>query len=194
MNILIPLIVLVLLGVLYAGSLHNPSQRLMVVLVVLSLIFIICYFNLKSTDGFMALPGYAPLDYTMGKCAGTRQPIDLAQKIGPAGSYDGLVLDWEWKTKPLVNDVVIFSDVGDAVKLTQDPASKNFPTVDGQPGSPKHLFMLAKNQVSWDCCPSPFGSDGMGGQGCVCLSKEQLNMFRTRGSNRGNPPDIYPGI
>ena len=67
--------------------------------------------------------------------------------------------------------------------------SENYPSVDGQPGSPKSLFMLKNNQVSWDCCPSTFSSD----MGCVCPSAEQLKLFGHRGDNLTSPQE-YPGI
>lgn len=42
------------------------------------------------------------------------------------------------------------------------------------------LFSLANNRMSADCCPSPFSGD----LGCVCLTKDQVDLFASRGGNR----------
>ena len=117
--------------------------------------------------------------------------MDINSQISSTGTYDGIVLPNKLVSAPLLNKVFINSPVGDDIQLTQDPASKNFPTVDGQPDSDKHLFMLANNIVSWDCCPSQFGTDSS--RGCVCLSKEQLDLFRRRGANKQKMAE-YPDM
>jgi len=195
MNLLLPLIVLIILAVLWAGSVENPRKRLCIVVSVLILILLLCWLQtgLQNMLEPFSLSGYAPLTYklqvdngnpmSMGpkSCDGYNY-MDINSQISSTGTYDGIVLPNKLVSAPLLNKVFINSPVGDDIQLTQDPASKNFPTVDGQPNSDKHLFMLANNIVSWDCCPSQFGTDSS--RGCVCLSKEQLDLFRRRGANK----------
>jgi hypothetical protein len=49
--------------------------------------------------------------------------------------------------------------------------------VDGKPGSPKSMFILANNAMSLDCF------------GCVCLTPEQKDMMGHRGGNRNAPSE-----
>ena len=204
MNLLLPLIVLIILAVLWAGSVENPKKRLCIVVCVLILILLLCWLQtgLQNMLEPFSLSGYAPLTYklrvddgnpmSMGpkSCDGYNY-MDINSQISSTGTYDGIVLPNKLVSAPLLNKVFINSPVGDDIQLTQDPASKNFPTVDGQPNSDKHLFMLANNIVSWDCCPSQFGTDSS--RGCVCLSKEQLDLFRRRGANKQNMVE-YPDM
>ena len=186
-----------MIGVIYAGMQKESSKRLVTILVVLLMIILVCYLQLRAET----FTGYAPIDYLMGRISGNSGNVDsvdgyryadINQNISPLNNYDGLVLKSKLTTNPLIKNPVIFSPVGDGVVLTEDPASKNFPTVDGQKGSPKHLFMFANNQVSWDCCGSSnITSDGLGGRGCVCYSPEQIRMFQGRGMNKTNPVE-YP--
>jgi len=195
MNLLLPLIVLIILALLWAGSVENPKKRLCIIVSVLILILLLCWLQTGAQNMLepFSLSGYAPLSYklrvdngnpmSMGpkSCDGYNY-MDINSQISSTGTYDGIVLPNKLASAPLLNKVFINSPVGDDIQLTQDPASKNFPTVDGQPNSDKHLFMLANNIVSWDCCPSQFGTDSS--RGCVCLSKEQLDLFRRRGANK----------
>jgi hypothetical protein len=195
-SVLLTLIIVLMIAVVYAGM-QKSSKRLVTILVVLLTIMLICYFQLRSEP----FNGYAPVDYLMGRIAGNSGNVDsvdgyryadINQNISPLNNYDGLVLKSKLVTKSLISKPVIFSPVGDGVILTEDPASKNFPTVDGQLGSPKHLFTFANNQVSWDCCGSSnITSDGLGGKGCVCYSPNQIRMFQGRGMNKTNPVE-YP--
>ena len=79
----------------------------------------------------------------------------------------------------LQQNVIIHSPVGEKNQLTQDMTSDNFPTVDGQKGSDRHMFMFAKNQCHPDCCPGTYSCD----KGCLCITKQQKNMLQSRGSN-----------
>lgn len=204
MNLLLPLIVLIILALLWAGSVENAKKRLCIVICVLILILLLCWLQSGSQNMLepFSLSGYAPLTYklrvddgnpmSMGpkSCDGYNY-MDINSQISSTGTYDGIVLPNKLASAPLLNKVFINSPVGDDIQLTQDPASKNFPTVDGQPNSDKHLFMLANNIVSWDCCPSQFGTDSS--RGCVCLSPEQLDLFRRRGANKQKMVE-YPDI
>jgi len=208
MNMFLPLIILVILGCVYAGSLKDPKSRLSVVVCVLLLILLLCYFQMvtKGREGFNSLSGYAPLDYKMlnggnggnvgidgqdsNVDCGKYNYGDINSQIGPSGTYDGLLLKSKIATRPVINDVTIFNNVGDGYVLKDAMNSENFPSIDGRPGSPKSMFVLKNNAVSWDCCPSTFGA---GMNGCVCPSEEQLNMFAGRSGNRTSPVE-YPGM
>ncbi len=197
MNYLLPILILIILALIYAGSLQKPRTRLMVVSVVLVLILLLCWMQLRgNNESFMNFSGYAPLSYNMriqgaDGCNSGKKAYDYAainQQVGNAG-YDGLRLKSELVTKPLLSDVTIFSPVGDGTILRDAMNSDRFPNIDGTPNSPKSMFVLKNSQVSWDCCPSIHSSD----MGCVCTSKEQLDMFAGRGKNKTMPVE-YPGI
>jgi hypothetical protein len=155
---------------------------------------------MQMGSGKEGFGGYAPLGYNMriagadgsSSGCGGYDYAGINAKVGNAG-YDGIRLKSELVTKPLLNDVTIFSPVGDGYKLGEAMNSELFPNIDGTPNSPKSMFVLKNAQVSWDCCPSVFGSDGLGGRGCPCVSKEQLDMFAGRGKNR-TAPDTYPSM
>ena len=222
MNILLPLIVLVILAVLYAGTVNNARTRLYVVIGVLVIVFGLCWLELRSNglggmewmrEGFVSassagagsgLAGYAPLDYTMrttdnnpnlaGSASSTPGGCDgynyqnLNSLISPIGSYDGIRLPNKIDTAPLMGKVFITSPVGDDIQLTEDPASKNFPTVDGTPNGEKHLFVFANNNFG-GTCHSQYSTD----RGQICISPEQVNMFMGRGKNL-TPPQEYPSM
>ena len=199
MNILLPLIILVLLGCIYAGSLKTPRSRLCVVMCVLLMILVLCYVQMKGNhEGFSG--GYAPLDYIMsngryGKECNTSKEgsisyADINSKIGPGGSYDGVILKSQLVTKPINDKNVIWSPVGDGYVIKDALSSENYPTVDGNPGSPKSMFMFKNNEISWDCEGSTNIYTDMGP---VCYSPEQVKLFQSRGRNL-SPPQEYPGI
>jgi len=210
MNILLPLIILVILAVLYAGTVNNARTRLYVVIIVLVIVFGLCWLELSSNtsklarlyEGFSGLSGYAPLDYKMrlmennpnlsgsavstpGGCDGYNYQ-NLNSLLSPLGTYDGIRLPSVIDTAPLMGKVFITSPVGDDIQLTEDLSSKNFPNVDGTPNSPKHLFVLANNNYGGACHSQYSTSTGQ-----VCISPEQLNMFQGRGKNL-TPPQEYP--
>jgi hypothetical protein len=196
MDILLPLIVLVILAVIYAGSLNNSRHRLYVVIGVLILILVLCWLQLRSDmfyEGF-ELNGYAPLGYKLrvndgsaGGCDGYNY-MNVNNQLSPLGTYDGIYLPSKIDTAPLMNKVFLTSPVGDDIQLTQDPSSKNFPTVDGTANSDKHLFVFANNNFG-GACHSQYSTD----RGQVCISPEQVNMFMSRGKNL-TPPQEYPSM
>ena len=213
----LPLIILVILGCVFAGSLKTSKSRLTVVVCILCIILILCYIQMsskgknkgigKSKEGFEnSLSGYAPLDYKMTNGGsggnigidgqdsnvncGRYNYGDINSQIGTSGTYDGIRLKSNIATNPLINDVTIFNNVGDGYVLKDAMNSQDFPTIDGQPNSPKSMFVLKNNAVSWDCCPSTFGA---GMNGCVCPSKEQLAMFSGRSGNKTLPVE-YPSM
>jgi hypothetical protein len=183
MNCFLPLIILIILGCIYAGSFKTSTSRLNVIVCMLTFILAICYFQLNN-EGFTGYTSYAPLNYVLKNsnntnCGGLNYN-NINNQISSTGTYDGIKLKSQSVTKPLVNPVTIFSPVGDSIKLSQPLGNKMYPTVDGQPGSPKHLFSFAYNNVSPDCCGHSNLSSDMG---CVCYSQEQLKRIRNRGSN-----------
>ena len=208
MNMLLPLLILVILGCIYAGSLKSAKSRLTVVVSILVIILSLCYIQMsyKNKETFSGLNGYSPLGYFMTNGGsggnvgidgqnsnvdcGRYNYGDINSQIGPTGTYDGLRFKSTLATNPLINDVTIFNNVGDGYILKDAMNSQNFPSIDGQIDSPKSMFVLKNNAVSWDCCPSTFGA---GMNGCVCTSKEQLDMFAGRSGNRTIPVE-YPGI
>jgi len=193
----LPLIVLIILGCVYAGSLKSPQSRLTAVVVILTLILIICYIQMisKNKELFAGFTGYAPVKYVMHNAGSDKSAGcdgynygDINNQIGPLGSYDGIRLKSEIATKPLISDVTIFNNVGDGYILKDSMNSESYPLIDGQKGSPRSMFVLKNNAVSWDCCPSTFGA---GMNGCVCPSKEQIAMFSGRNGNKTRPVE-YP--
>jgi len=204
MNILLPLIILVILAVLYAGTVNNASTRLYIVVAVLAIVLLLCWLELRNSpknilglnlEGFS---GYAPLGYTMrlendskntvGKGCDGYNYMDVNSQRSPLGTYDGIRLPSKINTAPLMNKVFINSPVGDDIQLTQDPASKYFPSVDGTPNGDKHLFVFAKNNYGGSCHSQYSTSTGQ-----LCISPEQLNMFMGRGKNLTAPQE-YPNL
>ena len=191
---LLSLIILVILGCIYAGSLKTSSKRLTVVVCMLILILFLCYLQLNTKDGFTGALGYAPVNYklTNGNCSNNNfNYADINSQISSTGTYDGIKLKSHMVTSPLIDPVTIFSPVGDGVKLTQPLGNQMYPTVDGTPNGKKFLFTFAHNVSSPKCCGS---SGGMSSDmGCVCYSPEQLKMFGHRAGNLTEPVE-YPGI
>ena len=200
MNLLLPLIVLVILAVLYAGSLNNPRTRLIIVVVILGIVLVLCWLELRSPklEGFSGVSGYAPLNYIMRVDDGVGASSDSSydginymnfnSQISPLGTYDGIRLPSKIDTAPLMNKVFITSPVGDDIQLTEDPSSKNFPSIDGTPNGEKHLFLFAKNNYG-GTCHSQYSSD----RGMVCVSPEQVKLLQGRAGNLTAPQE-YPGM
>lgn len=191
-NILIPLALLLIVGLLYVCS-QPEKNRLMGVLVVVAVVIFLGLIDMK--ESFLNSES-APLNYSMGSCSNLDLTNNTANQY--RWNYDNLQLKANDPKEPkcpysrtpcyapLISDVTIFSPVGDGIKLTEDLASKTFPHVDGTPNSPQSLFMLSHNITSPACCPSTFSTD----RGCVCLTKAQRNMLNGRGGNR-RAPDEY---
>ena len=188
---LICLLFLVIMAILYAGNCGGADgKRISTVVICLVVVMLFCYMRVKRSGGSIweGYVNYAPTSYNLGTCGGIKYSGN--SDIMPVyKNYDGLILKSDPRPNvPLVSDVTIFSPVGDGIKLTEDPVSYSFNTVNDKPNSPKHMFMLANNQVSWDCCPSTYSTD----RGCVCVTKDQVDMINKRKGNRTT--DIYPNI
>lgn len=167
---------------------RQKSKQLTYALGLLSIILIVCANTHDNIEQFTGVQ-YANLDYKMGPMSGLR--LTDNDKINEIPTFDGT----KFKTNssdcggrhppcdvPLLSQVDITSPVGTDIKLTNDPVSYSFPTVDGENGSPQKMFMLAHNQVSFKCCPSTFSTD----RGCVCLTKKQREYINRRGGNKTN--------
>jgi hypothetical protein len=55
----------------------------------------------------------------------------------------------------------------------------DYDPVNGNPEG-SSLSMFERNVISPDCCPSTYSTSN----GCVCLTKDQLEQMRSRGGNR----------
>lgn len=192
MNILIPLVVLLIIGIIYVYTQPQKNRLLGILAIIAVVIFV---FLLDMKDNFIdSMP--APLDYSMGACSNMDLSSSNANRF--MWNYDNLKLKAKDPNEPncpyqrvpcnspLISDVTIFSPVGDGIKLTEDVNAASFPTVDGTPNTPHHLFMLAHNMTSPLCCPSTFSTD----RGCVCLTKEQRDLINSRGTNRQAPDEF----
>lgn len=83
----------------------------------------------------------------------------------------------------LQRNTVFYSPVGDASKLTEDIRGEEYPSVDGEEGSPRHMFMFARNQCSPKCIgKSPYTCD----RGAVCITDKQVKLIGSRGKNADN--------
>ena len=103
MNYLLPLIILIILACVYAGSLKNPKSRLTVVVVVLAFILVLCWLQMGGDvwrrEGFMGFTGYAPVsgynmridgdDGSSVGCGGYNY-ADVNSQVGSMGSYDNI--------------------------------------------------------------------------------------------------------
>ena len=202
MNYLLPLIILIILACVYAGSLKNPKSRLTVVVVVLAFILVLCWLQMRGDgrrrEGFMGFTGYAPVsgynmriagdDGSSVGCGGYNY-ADVNSQVGPMGSYDNMMLKTPKNNNQLIKEPTIWSAVGDSYIVGDAMNSENFPTVDGKVGSPKSMFMFKNNISSPLFCPSTFSTS----MGCVATTNSQREMINGRQGNRTSP-DSYPGM
>ena len=175
---LVPLLLFLIVVVVYAATQKN-TNNLMYSLVGVTILMAICLFDMREK-----FTNYASTDYTMGGCDG-QNVVDWRTRSPP---YANLVIPSKKTNHKLMSDVTIFSPVGEGIKLTSDPVSGSFPTVDGKANSPRHLFMLSHNFSHPSCCPSTFSTS----TGCVCTTNAQRELINSRGGNQGpfGNPDI----
>jgi len=190
MDMLIPLLFIVVLAVIYAAMFKEGVHRVTIVLGALAIVLAFCFYQTGSMTSLRQRIGLkegftgAPVDYALGRCGGFNYG-KLSNNVMPlTGNFDGLRL--KNGAKPdyslLSQDKVAYhSPVGDAYALNPDPsASAGYPTVDGTPNTPHHMFMFAYNRSSPECCPSTFSSD----RGCVCMSNAQRDFINRRGNQK----------
>lgn len=165
-NHLLPLIIILIIGICFVSSSNdnkssannNKNQisdnNLMICLLIIGIvIFFIIQDNKK--EGFSS---FAPVD---SKSCYIQRPLPD-------------------RNTPLVRNVTVHSPIGSPHILTEDLASANFPTVDGDENSPRHLFILANNQARPECCPSTYSTS----TGCVCMNEKQ-NKFISNTNSKG---------
>lgn len=63
------------------------------------------------------------------------------------------------------------------VERTEVLYNADAPTIDGNEGTPKRLFMFAHNRCHPGCCPGTYSCSS----GCVCTTKDQRNFIGNRG-------------
>jgi len=169
-NHLLPIVIILIIGICFVSSSNDDKKssnnknsnmsdnNLMICLLIVGIvIFFIIQDNKK--EGFSA-----PIDAKL--CYRQRPLPD--------------------NNTPLVRDVTVHSPIGSPHFLTEDLASGNFPTVDGNENSPKHLFMFARNQARPECCPSTYSTS----TGCVCRNENQDRVIQSRGGNQSG--NVYP--
>jgi hypothetical protein len=170
---LIPILVFLVIVVVYIGT-QKKTDNLVYALVAIAGILAVCYFDMREK-----FTNYASTNHKMGLCGGL-DVKDWRTQLGPM-EYAGLFIKPQSNSNhKLLSETTIFTPVGDGVKLTSDPVSQNFVSVDGQPGSPKHLFMFAHNKCSPGCCPSTYSCSS----GCVCTTENQRKLLSSRGGNQ----------
>jgi len=196
---LLPIIVLIILTVVYAGSLNNSRSRLCVVASVLLFILLLCWMQLYSnnsnnsnksnminyTENFKNI-NYAPVNYKLGINNNSPKStscdnlnfMNINNQISPLGSYDGIKLSGKMTTAPLLDKVFMSNPDGEDTELTEDLNSKNYPTVDGSLNGFKSLFVFAHNNADINCKSQYSTSTGQ-----VCLSPEQIKMFSGSGAD-----------
>ena len=174
MNSLLPLVLLLILAILFAASNTKCETKMLVCCGIVLGILVLCHLNMREN-----FSTYAPVLHKMGQCGGYH--ITDANTVYPVGGNScNLKLHGKARPElPLLSEVTIFSPVGDGIRLTNDLTSYNFPTVDGEKGSPRHLSMFAHNQAS-PYCRSTLSTD----RGQVCTTEKQRRYVNSRGGNR----------
>ena len=115
-------------------------------------------------------------------------PGPTQQKPDMMGPYDGLCLQTgnkeNWMKTPdetalIPNDALFtyLSSQGPTKPVFTDNSVLDGPPIDGQPDSPKKMFMLANNRSSPNCCPSTFSTS----TGCICTTNNQRDFIASRG-------------
>lgn len=206
MNLLLPFIILLILSVIFAGSLNDSNKRLMVVIVVLILIILLCCFHIYNTSNLDKVTNiirpyienfqYAPLSYNMRPESENNIKTSYDGYIFPENknntllvNYDNLILKDDPKDDvPIINNVFNIIPSGKEEKLEKVMNNELFPTIDGKKTSEKRLFMFAKNNYGGNCKSQYSTNSGM-----LCPSKEQINFISSRGNNI-TPPFESPYI
>lgn len=170
---LVPLLIFLIVVVVFVISQKKIKNNLLYTLAGVCIIMTICFIDMRER-----FTNYAPVNYAMGKHDG-KCAKNLPEFKGP---YAGrkMANNRDKEDYKLLSNTTIFSPVGEGIKLTSDPMSGKFPTVDGEDGSPRHLFMLAHNVSDPSCCPSTYSTS----TGCVCTTNKQRKLINTRGGNR----------
>ena len=100
--------------------------------------------------------------------------ISKNMAIGP---YDNLKLDEKVRDDKLLDNDKVVDVYGNSVPLKDDKT---------KPDGTDDLFMFSNNKCSPECCPGIYSCD----RGCVCESKDQLELLSTRGGNKKYSSEI----
>ena len=169
---LAPLIGIILLSIIYV-SLNKDAKsnnKLFLALVIFIAVIILCIGNIEES-----FTNYAPINQKLSPYDGMDVSKMTKEEYEKILQHNGMVkMLKEGKELPLINDVTIFSPVGDGIKLTSDVGSDKFPSIDGKKNSPKQMFMLSHNQFRPECCPSTYSND----RGCACMTNSQYDMIK----------------
>ena len=87
MNSLLPILLLLILGVLFAATQNNSNTRLCSIAVLLLIVIVFCYLRMREN-----FANYAAVDYSMGKCGGLNY-AGRNDAIPLTGNYDSLKLN-----------------------------------------------------------------------------------------------------
>jgi hypothetical protein len=157
--------------------------------------------NIEGLDNNTASADAAPADASPADVAPAdaskedKNPLgsDIVRELPASmGPFDGLCLQTgnkEYWMKSPDNTALIPNDSLFSYLSSQGPLKPVFsdnsalfgPTIDGQPGSPKKMFMFANNRTSPNCCPGTFSTS----TGCVCTTENQRDFIASRGNNQG---------
>lgn len=185
---------------LIAFFINNRKNNTNLILVLVATIIYICYLY-----EFVKRPDInkidlnkeyfsAPVDYKMGPYSGLGLHNDGKYDLyTPKYKKPESSNECKWRKRPcnmeLHSEIKFTTPTGIDQRYVEDPDhNPTMPSVDGQPGSKKSLFMFTHNQCHPDCCPSTYSCD----KGCVCTTEQQRKFINRRGKNRST--DIYPGI
>lgn len=169
MDCLITFILLLVLSILYAGSVNDYNQHLVLLFFVFLVISVSVYAmntNQMTRENFTTL---APVNYKISP--NTCDGIDYSEvskghnKL--SDTYDGLILkENKPKYEELPNNHVAYhAPNGDAYSLNLD-----------LPAGQEPLFLFSHNKSHPSCCPSTYSSS----RGCVCLTEEQKKLIGGR--------------
>ena len=107
------------------------------------------------------------------------------------GPFDNLVLKTgnpkseylKLNNAPLASsaDICVYQGNENPLKCKKTTGLNMGPSIDGEQGSPKSMFMFMNNKSSPDCCPSTFSTS----TGCVCTTENQRKYINSRGMVNG---------
>jgi hypothetical protein len=111
------------------------------------------------------------------------------EQMNVKGSYDGLCLFGKEQMNKVSHELIDNSEIdvflgvqGPLRSIPSDDSELVGPNIDGQETSPQKLSVFANNKASLECCTeSPYHTS----QGCLCLTDNQKQFLRSRGSNSG---------
>jgi len=190
--------ILLILVIIYLNTnrdLNQLTYALVVLVVLIGGTMIATPRQIPSNNMYRYREGFAnfaPVNYNLGSCGGRMLTPEDSIARNRLSNWDGIRYTstqdepnrkHKWRNPPsnlpLIKDPIIYSPVGEGIPLTDDLVSSYYPSVDGDPNSPRRLFMFAHNQARPECCPSTYSTD----MGCVCTTEQQRDLIANRGNN-----------